>query len=198
MQSLPFSRNLLISACHPLFCFSREVTSKNLPLVSCFVKSNFCWQSAEMRLPLMIGFNWWNANKISLNVKKKLRYWFWNRSKQTKFEDDLKIKLRGKRLYPTVSVKYLVLKIDTDVNWKYHVNDLSILNWIKPILYFSKWENMLVFKILRSIYFAISDSYLSYCCLVWAQNCSTIKIIVILQKKLLELLVFDHGIPIPV
>ena len=57
---------------------------------------------------------------------------------------------------------------------------------------------MLVFKILRSIYFAISDSYLSYCCLVWAQNCNTIKIIVILQKKLLELLVFDHGIPIPV
>ena len=151
-----------------------------------------------MRLPLMIGFNWWNANKISLNVKKKLRYWSLNRSKK-KFEDDLKIKLRGKRLlYPTVSVKYLGLKIDTDVNRKYHVNDLSILNWIKPILYFSKWENMLVFKILRSIYFAISDSYLSYCCLMWAQNCSTIKIIVILQKKLLELLVFDQGIPIPV
>ena len=34
-----------------LFCFSRKVTSKNLPLVSCFVKSNFCWQSAEIRLP---------------------------------------------------------------------------------------------------------------------------------------------------
>ena len=38
-------------------------------------------------------------------------------------------------------------------------------------------------KILRSIYFAIFDSYLSYCCLVWAQNCSTIQRIVILQKK---------------
>ena len=151
-----------------------------------------------MRLPLMIGFNWWNANKISLNVKKKTEILIF-KSKQKKFEDDLKIKLRGKRLlYPTVSVKYLGLKIDTDVNRKYHVNDLSILNWIKPILYFSKWENMLVFKILRSIYFAISDSYLSYCCLMWAQNCSTIKIIVILQKKLLELLVFDQGIPIPV
>ena len=161
-------------------------------------ENSFCWQSAEMRLPLMIGFNWWNANKISLNVKKKTEILIF-KSKQKKFEDDLIIKLRGKRLlYPTVSVKYLDLKIDTDVNRKYHVNDLSILNWIKLILYFSKWENVLVFKILRSIYFAISDSYLSYCCLMWAQNCSTIKIIVILQKKLLELLVFDQGIPIPV
>ena len=38
-------------------------------------------------------------------------------------------------------------------------------------------------KILRSIYFAIFDSYLSCCCLVRVQNCSTIQRIVILQKK---------------
>ena len=38
-------------------------------------------------------------------------------------------------------------------------------------------------KILRSIYFAILDSYLSYCCLAWDQNRSTIQRIVILQKK---------------
>ena len=30
-------------------------------------------------------------------------------------------------------------------------------------------------KTLKSIYFAIFHSYLSYCCLVWAQNCSTIQ-----------------------
>ena len=34
---------------------------------------------------------------------------------------------------------------------------------------------------LRSIYFAISDLYLSYCFLVWAQNCSTIQQIVVLH-----------------
>ena len=35
-------------------------------------------------------------------------------------------------------------------------------------------------KKLRFIYFAIFDSFLSYCCLVWAQNHSTILRIVIL------------------
>ena len=39
---------------------------------------------------------------------------------------DLKIKLCGKRLYPTESVKYLGVKIYTNLSWQYHVNDLSI------------------------------------------------------------------------
>ena len=38
-----------------LFCFSRKVTGKYLPLVSCFVKSNFCWQSAKVQLPYHLG-----------------------------------------------------------------------------------------------------------------------------------------------
>ena len=43
-----------------------------------------------------------------------------------KFEGDLKIKLCGKTLYPTESVKYLGVKIGTNPTWQYHVNDLSI------------------------------------------------------------------------
>ena len=46
-------------------------------------------------------------------------------------------------------------------------------------------------KILRSIYFAIFNSYLSYCCLVWTQNCSTIQRIVILQKKAIRIINFQ-------
>ena len=46
-------------------------------------------------------------------------------------------------------------------------------------------------KILRSIYFAIFDSYLSYCCLIWAQNFGTIQRIVILQKKAIRIINFQ-------
>ena len=55
--------------------------------------------------------NWLNANKISLNVKKTEMVVF--KSKQNKFEGDLKIKLCGKTLYLTESVKYLGVKIGT-------------------------------------------------------------------------------------
>ena len=80
--------------------------------------------------------HWLNANKISLNVKKTEMVIF--QSKQNKFEGDLKIKLCGKRLYPSESVKYLGVKIDTNLNWEHHVNDLSIKLNRAPMLFFLK------------------------------------------------------------
>ena len=113
------------------------------------------------------------------------------KSKQKKFECDLKIKLCDKRLYPTESVKHLAVKIDTNLSWQQHINDLPI-NCIEQMLSFSKRENMLVikYKILRSICFAIFDSYLYCCPLVSAQNRSTIRRIVILQKKAIRIINF--------
>ena len=112
------------------------------------------------------------------------------KSKQKKFEGDLKIKLCGKRLYPTESVKYLGVKIDTKHSWQHQVNDLSIkLNRANALLL--KMREYVSRKILRSIYFAIFDSYLSYCCVVWAQNHRTILGIVILQKKAVRVINFQ-------
>ena len=117
------------------------------------------------------------------------------KSKQKKFEGDLNIKEFGKRLYPTKSVKYLGVKIDTNQNWKYHVNEFSIkLNRANALIF--KLGKYVCLKILRSIYFAIFDFYISYCCIVWTQNCSTDQRIIILQKKLLELLILNQGIPV--
>ena len=129
--------------------------------------------------------NWLNANNISLNVKKTEMVIF--KSKQKKFEGDLKIILCGKRLYPTESVKYLGVKNDTNISWQYHVNDLSIkLNRANAILF--KIRKFVSLKIFRSIYFAIFDFYLSYLCLAWAQNYSTIQRIIILQKKAIRII----------
>ena len=58
--------------------------------------------------------NWLNVNKISLNAKKKTEMVIL-KSKQKKFEGDLKIKLCGKTLYPTERVKYLGVKTDTNL-----------------------------------------------------------------------------------
>ena len=80
--------------------------------------------------------------------------------------------------------------ITTNLSWQYHLNDISIkLNRANALLF--KMRKYVSLKILRSIYFAIFDSYLSYCCLVWAQNCSTIQRIVILQKKAVRIINFQ-------
>ena len=58
------------------------------------------------------------------------------KSKQKKPVGDLKIKLCGKRLYPTESVKYVSVKIDANLTWHHHVNDLSIkLNRANALLF---------------------------------------------------------------
>ena len=96
--------------------------------------------------------HWLNANKIPLNVKKTEMVIF--KSKQNKFEGDLKIKLCGKRLYPTESTKYLGVKTGTNLNWEHHVNDLSIKVSRANALLF-KMRKYVSLKILRSIYFSI-------------------------------------------
>ena len=84
------------------------------------------------------------------------------------------------------SVKYLGVKIKTNLSWKYHVNDLSIkLNRVNALLF--KMRKYDSFKTLRSIKFAIFDRCFSHCSLVWIQNSNTTQLILILQKKLLEL-----------
>ena len=59
------------------------------------------------------------TNKFLFNAEKAEMVIF--QSKQKKFEGDLKIKLCGKRLCPTESVKYQGVKIDTILSWQYHV-----------------------------------------------------------------------------
>ena len=73
------------------------------------------------------------------------------KSKQKKLEGDLKIELSGKRLYPTESVKYLGVKIYTNLSWQYHVNDISVkLNRANALLV--KIGKYVSCKILRSIF----------------------------------------------
>ena len=77
-----------------------------------------------------------------------------SKSKQKKFEGDLKVTLCGKRLYPAESVKYLGVKIDVNLNWLFQVNDLSVkLNRANTLLFkLRKYDSP---KTLRSINFAI-------------------------------------------
>ena len=68
--------------------------------------------------------NWFNANKILLNVSKTELILFKPRMKKSDF--DLKLKLNGRILYSTKSVKYLGIKIDESVTWNDHMNDVAI------------------------------------------------------------------------
>jgi len=130
---------------------------------------------------------WLCANKISLNVNKTELIPF--KTKNKYLTDELKIKLNGVRLSQSPFVTYLGIKIDENLCWKNHLNDLSLkLNRANAML--SKVRYYVQPSTLRSVYYAIFNSHLTYSCLTWAQNASQIKRISVLQRKALRLMKF--------
>ena len=65
-----------------------------------------------------------NANKISLNVDKIEMILF--KCTKKPLDCQLNLKLNGKRLYQTSSVKYFGIKIDQYPNWKVHIKNIAI------------------------------------------------------------------------
>ena len=131
--------------------------------------------------------NWLSAKNFSLNVEKIELVIFKSPSKV--LLDEIKIKLSGKRLYPSNSVKFLGIKIDRFLYWHDQVNSIAVkLNRANALLL--KIINYVNTKTLRNIYFAIFDSHLSYSCIVWAQNINTVRRLIVLQKKALRIMNF--------
>ena len=72
----------------------------------------------------------------------------------------MRIKLNGKRLYPTDSVKYLGVKNDSKLNLKSHVNAISInLNRTNTML--CKVRDFAYANIFNSIYYALFESHIN-------------------------------------
>ena len=131
--------------------------------------------------------NWLSANKISFNEEKTELVIF--KSPRKVLVDEIKIKLSGKSLYPSNSIKYLGIKIDRLLHWHDQVNSITVkLNRANKLLL--KIRNYVNMKTLRNIYFAIFDSHLSYSRIVWAQNINTVRRLIILQKKALRMINF--------
>ena len=91
-----------------------------------------------------------------------------------------------KRLYPTNSVRYLGIKIDSKLNWKSHVDTTAAkLNRTNTMFY--KVRDFVNANVLKWIYHALFESHISYACIIWGQNISTINRLYVLQERHLEL-----------
>ena len=103
-------------------------------------------------IDLKLLCNWLKANKISLNSSKTEAILFRHPNKNIDY--DLKLKIDGKRIFLTNSVKYLGIHLDQHLNWKHHIHELSMKSY-----------NTLI-----SIYYAIFSSHMTYGCQIWGQK----------------------------
>ena len=104
---------------------------------------------------------------------------------------DNKIKLNGKKLYPSKKIKYLGVYLDETLSGNSHCDELiKILNRANGML--AKARHFVPSKEIKNIYHAIFSSHLMYGCQIWAQNlCSVTHKISTLQRNAVRIMTFS-------
>ena len=110
---------------------------------------------------------WLRANRIELNAKKTEIVLF--RSPRKIVTRKMNFRISGQKLQTKSSAKYLGLMIDEFLHWKTHYTILRTklersIGLLAKLIYFTSAN------LLRTVYYAIFDSYLRYGCQVWGQN----------------------------
>ena len=140
----------------------------------------------KMNEDLQLIFNWLCANRLSLNVSKTEFIIFKPPKKPLK--NRITLRLNGKVLHESKKIKYLGLILDDKLTWKFHINELrKKLNRSIGIMY--KLKTYCSEYTLKSIYFSLIHSYISYGISVWG-TASLIYTnqIRILQKKAIRII----------
>jgi len=134
--------------------------------------------------------NWLQANSISLNAKKTELLIFHHPNKALNF--NLNIKLNGKKLFPSDYVKYLGILIDKHLLYRQHMNSVSN-KLARAIGMLKKIRHYVSATILRSIYFSIFFSLISYAITIWGQNSNCqFRRVVSLQNKAIKIINFAN------
>ena len=132
---------------------------------------------------LSLMTDWFNANRLSLNLYKTVAMQFWNNNVNLELHvGDLKIPL-------VECTKFLGVLIDNQLTWQDHVNHLvNKLSNNKRLM--SLGKHLLDKNSLLNVYFAHIHSHLNYGLLVWGSMISNshLKELSKLQSQCVELI----------
>ena len=129
-------------------------------------------------------YDWLCANHLSLNASKTEFIVFRPPSESINLR--ITLKLHHTKLYESRKIKYLGLILDNKLSWKFHIIELSKkLSRAIGMLY--KIRKFCTPSTLRSLYFSLFNSHLSYGLAVWGNaNAADKNKIIVLQKRALR------------
>ena len=133
---------------------------------------------------------WLCANKLCLNIEKTNFIVF--HQAQKKINYSLILKMQEQQIREKQSIKYLGIFIDSHLNWKSHILELSkkISRGIGIIL--AKLRHFVSIQILLQMYNAIIYSFLTYAVLLWGNTYITnLSPLITLQKKAIRIITFS-------
>ena len=142
----------------------------------------------RLNIDLKLLSHWLNANKIALNVSKTECILFKNRKQIVDY--NLKIKLRGKRLFLTDHTKYLGVLVDKHLSWNMHLEKVAkTLRSTNGMI--AKLRHHVPRKTIVMIYQSLFQSHVNYGLVVWGQNLPANNRITKLQKTAVRLMTFS-------
>ena len=126
--------------------------------------------------------DWFNANKLTVNTKKS-NFMIIKSARNHIPCKDVKIMFNGSTLERVDECKYLGVYIDSNLNWKCHINYLvKAVGPIVGVLY--RVNKVLPTWVLKIIYFSLIHSKITYCISAWgAAKPSIVHPLVVIQKK---------------
>ena len=103
---------------------------------------------------------------------------------------EFRLKYNGKKMERCDSYKYLGVYLDDQLNWKKHINFLCE-KLSKMSGMFAKLRHICDLKLLKTIYFALVESHIQYCNVVWGNASDKIlEPLSKLQAKILRIICF--------
>ena len=109
---------------------------------------------------------------------------------QKHLTNNISLHISNKQIEETNSMKYLGVLVDSQLNWKDHILNMSkkILKSIGIICKLRHFDNS---QILIQLYYAIIYPFLTYGCMVWGNTYATnVKPLEILQKRTIRIFNF--------
>ena len=142
--------------------------------------------------------NWLSSNKLSLNVDKTNFVIF--HPPQKRNVTQIKLYINHKLIKQVQSLKYLGVYLDSNLNWKSQIQYLS-KKIKRSIRVLSKIRYYVNINILIQLYYSLIYPFLTYAITIWGNTYeSTLKQILILQKKAIRIITFsdfkEHTLPL--
>ena len=140
----------------------------------------------NVNLELTNVINWMRNNRLSINFAKT-EYMIVTKKKLDKYLN-FEIKINNHVISKKECIKYLGVLIDNNLDWKHHIKQVcqKVSSGAWAIARLRNYFNTCT---LKSVYYSLIHSHLSYCINTWesASSCN-LKSLKILQKHVIRLI----------
>lgn len=130
--------------------------------------------------------NWLISNDLQLNIKKTKYILF--RARNTPIDYEINLTFHAESLQQTKTIKFLGVHFEEFLSWNVHVNHLK-LKMSKVVGALWRVKNLIPTRYRLNTYYAIIQSHLTYCLLIWGKTTSgNLQMLTIMQKKAIRAL----------